>query len=413
MSRKNQRKGEPGRGFKRFSQLVFAGTLLYNLSRLGCSAGDHIRYISSLKGNGQQQEMVERGLADRSELEKQLEQQGKPELDSSKSIADFLKEGQSPSDLGNYMDHLKRDHDSGRTPEKMDATSLLLTAKEFRFRIDPPKQDPGINPTADKGPEKYLDPDAAQEKGHHFELHKADGNDILAYTRDTSHIVPRGQFNYGKPSPQKTPEKRLEVAKDNKAIVMVDTSGSMCSNKNNYQHKTFAGKKYQVYLPSAFALSIADYYIHELQSMVSGYTFSTNSHATPFVLNMDTLANHFAQVQCGTTIIDYDLLEKTLKGSSSAVDIYIIADADIFSEYDMQKAIDGLQDVMRHVGGGTDLNRVFFIEWRTGEQGYNPRKDQIIQQKGMKNTYYSKITKLEDMEQLIKTLQGKMKAGKL
>ena len=389
-----------GRRFKRICQGVLLASLLASVVRTGCSAKHYLDYISSLGAQGVQQKLVERSFEDESLLEKQLKMPDKIEQDTAHSLADFLKEGESAQDFKNYVPQK-----SNERPQQADAQGLLLSAKEFRFKIDPPKQDPGINSADQGGPEKYLNPNTQEEKGHQFELRKADSDKTLAFSRETSYIVPRGKLDYGSKAKEKRPEKKLEVIRDNKAIIAIDTSGSMCSNPDNYQQKTFNGNKYTVYLPSAFGLSIADYYVHDRNTCVIGFTFSSTSQATSCTQNMATLANLYAQLQCDGTVIDYRLLEEKLKGSNSAVDVYIITDADILSEQQMRQNIAELQRIM----GSGELNRVFFIEWRTGQQGYNPRKDQIIKETGMPNAYYSKITKLEDMEAVVRTLNEKLK----
>ncbi len=401
---REERKKEPGSWFKQVGRGLFYLSLLYTLGRVSCNAKDHADYVSSLSNQGQQQEMMEKSVEGQSLLEEKLRAPGEVELDSSQSLADFLKEGATAQDLGHFQGG-----ESRLRPQEMDATGLMLTAKEFRFKLDQPKADPGTNDMQEQGPQKYLNLEADVERGHQFELRKSDGDKTLTFNRDTSHIVPRGQLDYGSKAKEKKPEKELEVIRDNKAVILVDTSGSMCSNPHNYQQKSFNGQRYTVYLPSAFALSIADFYVHERNADVSAFVFSTHSFATPFTRNMATLANQFAKVECNGTYIDYALLERILKGSSSALDIYIIADNDVFSEQAMRQNIAELQRVM----GTASLNRVFFIEWRNGEHGYNPRKDEIIKETGIPQTWYSRITRLEDMQAVSRTLNEKMKRGAL
>ncbi len=405
MTTKNgkEKKKEPGSWFKQLGRGIFYLSLIYTLGRLTCSGKEHADYVSSLSNQGQQQEMMEKSLEGQSALEEKLRAPGEVELDSSQSLADFLKEGAKAEDLGHF-----RGGESGRTPQEMDATALMLTAKEFRFKLDQPKADPGTTDVQEQGPQKYLNPKADVERGHQFELRKLDGDKTLTFNRDTSFIVPRGQLDYGSKAKEKKPEKALEVVRDNKAVILVDTSGSMCANPRNYQQRSFNSQGYTVYLPSAFALSIADFYVHELNADVSAFVFSTKSYATPFTRNMPTLANQFSKVECDGTYIDYALLERILKGSSSAVDIYIIADNDVFSEQSMRQNIAELQRVM----GTASLNRVFFVEWRT-DGGYNPRKDQIIRETGIPQTWYSHISRLEDMQAFSRTLNDKMKKGAL
>jgi len=398
--RKNDGRQQPASTFKRFAQGCSLASLLFALGRLGCATRDYASYVAALGQGGQDQGMAEGAYKGRLQLEQQLQQD--TQLDTSQTLADFLREGDSNNDQRNYPDRV--DPRSGQRPRLTDATAHLLAAKEFRFSIDPPQIDPATDPSEPQGPQKYLNPDAAQETGHQFELRKADGSETLAFTRDTSYLVPRGQLDYASPSREQRPQQQLDAARDQKAIVMLDTSGSMCSNHDNFATKTFNGQSYQIYLPSAFALSVADFYVHQRHTAVSGYTFSTDSSATPFTQNMGTLANQFSQLQCAGTYINYSLLEQTLHGSNAAVDIFMITDADILSEQDMREAIHNLQGIM----GNSSLNRVFFIEWRTDAQGYNQRKDDIIRETGMDNAFYSKITRPEDMAALVRSLNEKL-----
>ena len=152
-----------------------------------------------------------------------------------------------------------------------------------------------------EGVSKYMNPDSAKEKGHEFELRKAEEAKSLAFTRETSYIKPRGLLDYGAASNEKKKEKELEAVKDLKAILLLDVSGSMCAEPNNFKTYTFNSQSWVVYQPSAFALAIADYYVHQLNSPVSGFSFSSTSYATKFTKDMPTLAAHFYQLECGST----------------------------------------------------------------------------------------------------------------
>src|SRR3989338_4747844 len=125
------------------SRIGFALFALYALTRLSCDAVDYGKYVASLAENGQQQGMAEQTLRGQSQLEEQLRRSGPVELDSNDTIADFLREGQTPDDLGDYMDFKQKNPRSGRKPQELDAEALLLAAKELRFEVDPQKSDPG------------------------------------------------------------------------------------------------------------------------------------------------------------------------------------------------------------------------------------------------------------------------------
>src|SRR3989344_1057320 len=165
----NTKKSRRGSWFNRAAKGIFLLSLLYTVSRMGCNAKQQADYLASLGANGQQQQMLERGLADNSLLEQQLLQQGKDplNLDNGSTLADFLQQGETPDDMKYYPDRNRVNPRSGKTPREMDAQSLLLAAKEWKFNMDPQKQDPGTtNTNPNKGPKRYLNDEHDRETGH-------------------------------------------------------------------------------------------------------------------------------------------------------------------------------------------------------------------------------------------------------
>lgn len=388
-----------GNRFKRVAKTFFYLSLLTLVPNFFSDIKKSSGYYSNLESNFKSQQLME----DTRVLEQRLKsEQGDAKFDTEKSISDLLKEGGVISDDQVYFGG---NSNSGKIRD-MDGTALLLASKDYVFKVNPAKKE--LNSGDLKGIEKWLDPNKNKEKNNSFELVESKSTEVLDYNRSTSFIVPRGEKRFdGSAQPNKSAPPKIE--QDRAALIMADVSGSMCGSSANWGVYTLAGKQYKLFKPSIMSLAIAQFYIHERNMPVCGFTFSSNSYATEFTTNMSDLANHYSRLECENTVIDFDLVSQVVKKTSLLLDVYIITDNNILSIPEMKKNIEGLKIAF---GQNNSLNRTFFLEWRVGSSGYNSEKDKVIAAAGLPNTYYGYLSGLEQLPQLYKLLNEKVEKDK-
>jgi len=388
-----------GSKFKRIAKTAFYLSLLTLIPNFCSDIKKSSGYYSALESNFKSQQLME----DTRVLEQKLKsEQGEAKFDTEKSISDLLKKGGAIDDNQLYFSG----KGNNSNIKEMDGTALLLASKDYAFRINPPKKE--LSSGDIKGIEKWLDPNKKKEKNNYFELIESKSTNVLDYNRSTSFIVPRGEKRFdGSAEPNKSAPPKIE--QDRAALILEDVSGSMCKESANWKIYTLNGKQYNLFKPSIMSLAIAQFYIHERRMPVCGFIFSSNSYATEFTTNMVDLANHYSKLECENTVIDFDLVSQTVKKTSLLLDVYIITDNNIVSIPEMKKNIEGLKIAF---GRNNNLNRTFFLEWRTGSSGYNSEKDKVVAASGLPNTYYGYLSGLEQLPQLYKLLNEKVEKDK-
>lgn len=388
--------------FKYVSMTMFLGSLLtllpYNCNRLQEARGFY-RELSRNDGN---RKMVEEHARQRLEYE----QSGSGStLDTEFSVGEMQQFGKNPNDNKPYFNPNTVHGINSQSPKGMNASALLLAALENTFSIEQQKRESEMD-ASQEGLMEWINPKGDKEKDKQFGLEESLEDNVLSYNRETSYIIPRGQRAFSKEAQQQ--EKAPEIEQQKRALIMLDISGSMCANKENYDSWMYKNTTYSLFKPSILALTIAQFYTQKLDVEVCGFSFSNNSHATQFTKSLADLATHYSQLECGGTKIDFDLVEKVVRGTNTSLDVYIITDNDILNTADMSNNINSLKDAM---GKRNTVDRTFFIEWR---DNYNQEREDILYRSSLPNAYYATIGDLGQIKQLYESLNeklGKVKDG--
>lgn len=324
----------------------------------------------------------------------------------SPDITDLLPNGMKLDDNQIYLDPFYKDPKSGLKPKFMDPAELYAAAQTYGFVIPNDKQG-GLN-EKQEDVEKWVNPEIEGQKGNRFELKEGPAGKVEDFNRKTSYIVPRGQQRFSKDS-KPLEYDAPEIERKKRAVVLVDVSGSMCSEGNNFTDLSIGGRQVTVFKPAVLAMTIAKYYVIERDEEVCAFTFSTDSHATPFTKDLGALSAHYVQLQCGSTYIDYGLLAEKMRDAPTSLDVYVLTDNDILSVPEMKN---NLAEMTQAIGRRNEINRVFFIEWRAGNAGYNTGKDQVIKESGIPRVYYGALSGLDDIPALTQTLEEKIGRSK-